>query len=346
MARAVPKVGLVLTGGGARAAYQVGVLHAISEFLPDAAYNPFPVVCGTSAGAINATSLAASADNFSEGVRQLEAVWTNFHVNHIYRSDLVGVLGNSVHCLVSLMCSELGKHRAVSLLDNSPLRALLKKRFPFGNIQRCIHKGTLHALGITASGYTSGQSVTFFQAAKGILPWKREPRVGVAARMDVKHLMASSAIPFIFPAVKLNREYFGDGSMRQLAPISPALHLGAERVLIIGVQKIVDTSPKRVKVSSYPPLAQIAGHVMNSIFVDSLDVDLERLRRINETLKLIPTKTLEENNTLLWPIESMIISPSEEINEIAQRYIVIRFLCLCVPYIVPLVRQVQMDQHC
>ncbi len=315
-----PKVGLVLTGGGARAAYQVGVLRAIAEILPDPACNPFPVICGTSAGAINAASLAVSAAHYSEGVRELEAVWSNFHVNQIYRSDLVGVLGNSARCLFSLWSSDSEGRQAASLLDNSPLRVLLKRRLPFRGIQRSIGSGALHALGITAWGYTSGQSVTFYQGAKDILPWKRAQRVGVPAHIGVKHLVASASIPFIFPATRLNREYFGDGSMRQMAPISPALHLGAERVLIIGLHKTIDALPKRVQVTCYPPLAQIAGHVMNSIFVDSLDVDLERLHRINKTIDLIPPETLKENTSLLKPVASMMISPSEEINDIAQQH--------------------------
>lgn len=316
----VPKVGLVLTGGGARAAYQVGVLRAIADLLPDKTRNPFPIICGTSAGAINAASIAVSASNFAEGVEQLEAVWSNFHVNQIYRSDFVGVMHNTLRCLLSLVSSEYGQHNAISLLDNAPLEALLKNRFPFRSIQHSIRSGALHALGLTAWGYTSGQSVTFYQAAREVTPWRRAQRLGVPVEIGVEHLMASSSIPFIFPAVKLNREYFGDGSMRQMAPISPALHLGADKVLIIGVRKAITDEPKRVSASSYPPFAQIAGHALNSIFVDSLDVDLERLLRINETLKLIPPEAFKAKNISLRPIEAMMISPSQGINEIAQKY--------------------------
>ncbi len=315
-----PKVGLVLTGGGARAAYQVGVLRAIADLLPDKRRNPFPVICGTSAGAINAASIAVSANNFAEGVERLEAVWSNFHVNHIYRSDLAGVARNTMRCLISLVSTEYGKHNAISLLDNSPLQALLRNQFSFRTIQHCIRTGALHALGLTAWGYTSGQSVTFYQAASQVTPWKRAQRLGIPVAIGIEHLMASSAIPFIFPAVKLNREFFGDGSMRQLAPISPALHLGADKVLIIGVRKMVTDEPKRVSATGYPPFAQIAGHALNSIFVDSLDVDLERLLRINETLKLIPPEVFAQKNIALRPVEAMMISPSQGINEIAQKY--------------------------
>lgn len=309
-----------MTGGGARAAYQVGVLCAIAEMLPEGAENPFPVICGTSAGAINAASLAVAANDFQEGVRLLEDVWINFHVDQVYRSDFLGVLKNSFRFLRSLFSSNYGRHTAISLLDNSPLQSLLLHRVPLRMLHHCIRSGSLHALGITAWGYTSGQSVTFYQAARDIVPWKRAQRVGVSTQISVQHLMASSAIPFFFPPIKLHREFFGDGSMRQLTPISPALHLGADKVLILGVHKEKDNAPKRVSTTNYPSFAQIAGHAMNSIFVDSLDVDLERLRRINETLKLIPSETRHENNIRLRPIDSMIIYPSIEINEIAQSY--------------------------
>lgn len=317
---APPKVGLVLTGGGARAAYQVGVLRAIAAMLPQGARNPFPVICGTSAGAINAASIAVSARNFHEGVRQLVAVWENSHVDQVYRSDPIGVFGNSARWLASLLFGGLGKRSAVSLLDNSPFAQLLERSVPLRGVQKSIQAGALHALGITVWGYTSGQSVTFYQGVDSIVPWKRALRVGIAERIGVEHLMASSAIPFLFPAIKLHREYFGDGSMRQLAPISPALHLGAERVMVIGVRKAIDTPPKRVKVDSYPPPAQIAGHVMSSIFLDSLDVDLERLQRINNTIRLIPKETLWSNDMPLRQVESMVISPSVEINQIAEQH--------------------------
>lgn len=191
-----PKIGLLLTGGGARAAYQVGVLRAIAELLPDNSNNPFPVICGTSAGAINAASIAVAANDFQEGSRLLEDVWANFHVSHVYRSDLVGVLKNSLRCMTALLSKEYEKHKPVSLLDNSPLESLLLRRIPFRMLHHSIRSGALHALGITAWGYTSSQSVTFYQGSRNITPWKRAQRVGVSTSIGVKHLMASSAIPF------------------------------------------------------------------------------------------------------------------------------------------------------
>jgi len=314
------EIGLILTGGGARAAYQVGVLQAISEMLPPGARNPFPIICGTSAGAINATALAVSATRFHEGVKQLSSVWENFHVHQVYRADPLGAFGNSARWAASFLLNTVGNGQAVSLLDNAPLAELLKDKLPFKGIARSIHTGALRALSISASGYTSGQSVTFFQGAESVTPWRRARRIGIAAQIGVEHLMASSAIPLLFPAVKLNREYFGDGSMRQVAPISPALHLGAEKVLVIGVKRSVDTPPQRAHDPCYPPLAQIAGHVMSSIFLDSLDMDLERLQRINRTVGLISPEARAQNGMTLKHIEVMVISPSEEINAIAERY--------------------------
>ena len=314
------KVGLVLTGGGARAAYQVGVLQAIASMLPKRTRNPFPVICGTSAGALNAAVLAISARNFHEGVRRLSTVWENAHVNQAYRTDPVGVYGNAGRWLASLVFGNLRKRNAVSILDNSPLTQLLERSLPLHGIQRSIEAGALHALGITAWGYTSGQSVTFYQGVDSVVPWKRERRIGIAARIEIEHLLASSAIPLLFPAVRLNREYFGDGSMRQLAPLSPALHLGAERVLVIGVRKTAETQPERVKVDSYPTLAQIGGHIMGSIFLDSLYVDLERLQRINRTLRMIPDEKLKNHDVPLRQIESMVISPSVDFNKIAEEH--------------------------
>lgn len=313
-----PRLGLVLTGGGARAAYQVGVLRAIAEMLPPHARSPFPVICGTSAGAINAAGLAMSATNFSLGVKQLEAVWGNIHTDQVYRSDFVGVVQNMMRCLGSVVSSKMAG-KPVSLLDNLPLKRLLGRHLPFRGIRKSIHAGALHALGVTAWGYASGQSVTFYQGDPSVVPWKRAQRIGVPVRLGTQHLIASASIPFIFPATRVNREYFGDGSMRQLAPLSPALRLGAERVLVIGVNEKKELDCDRVKVTGYPPLAQIAGHVMNSIFVDSVDVDLERLNRINQTLDLVP-RIHKDNTSSLRPVTAMVISPSEKIGEFAQTH--------------------------
>jgi len=314
------KLALILSGGGARAAYQVGVLKAIAQMLPRHAHNPFPIICGTSAGALNATTLAVNAQNFRRGVQYLTHVWKRFQGGDIYRSDPVGVFNNSTRWLAGLLLGTLGfnKLNRVSLLDNAPLVTLLKETLPCEKIQENIASGLLHALSITASGYGSGQSVSFYQGAPGIQPWKRPRRLGIPAKIDIRHLLASSALPFIFPAVRINREYFGDGSMRQISPISSALHLGASRVLIIGLGQGGPDVPRRRQMADYPSLAHIAGHALNSIFLDSLEVDLERLQRINRTVSLISEDAREKVN--LRHVDAMVIVPSQPIDRLAERY--------------------------
>lgn len=318
--RAQQKIGLILTGGGARAAYQVGVLKAVAEFMPRRAHNPFHIICGTSAGAFNAVTLAVNAKQFRKGIKYLDNIWKNFQVHDVYRSDPFGVLRNTTLWIAGLILSTLGinKLNRVSLLDNTPLAEMLEQALPCEKIQESIDAGLLHALSITASGYGSGQSVNFYQSVEGVHPWKRARRMGVATNIEPKHLLASSAIPFIFPAVHINREYFGDGSMRQIAPISPALHLGATRVLVIGTAQAGEPLPNRTQMDDYPSLARIAGHALDSIFLDSLEVDIERVQRINNTLSLVPDEV--RNQMKLQKIEVLVISPSQPIEKIASRY--------------------------
>ena len=314
-----PVVGLVMGGGGARAAYQVGVLKAIAEMLPDGCPNPFPILCGTSAGAINATALAIYARRFHTGVRRLNYVWRNFEVNQVYRADGRGLLINGLRWLGALLLGGLGRRNPRALLDRAPLRRLLEARLPCHQIQASIDTGALRALSISCSGYNSGQSVSFYHGVDTLVGWKRARRVGAAAIITIDHLMASSAIPFIFAAEPLNREYFGDGSMRQVAPISPALHLGAERVLVIGVRHESPPTSVRPPAPSYPSLAQMAGHVLNSIFLDSLEADLERLERINKTISMIASEHLHEHG--MRKVDVLVISPSEDLEKIAARYV-------------------------
>ncbi|HSN40603.1 MAG TPA: patatin-like phospholipase family protein [Burkholderiales bacterium] len=318
-----PKVGLIMTGGGARAAYQVGVLRAISDLLPRDNGNPFPIICGTSAGAINAAVLAANASDFRRGVGRLMTVWKNFHVHHVYRSDPMGAIGNSLRWIFAALAGgKTAAHKPVSLLDNSPLAALLGHDLDFTAIQRCIDAGDLAAFSVTCSGYMSAQSVTFFQGRPELQPWQRTRRIGVPMPIDIRHLMASSALPFIFPPVRINREYFGDGSMRQVAPVSPALHLGADRLLVIGVGRQLQRHPaERIAADHHPSLAQIAGHALDSIFLDSLEIDLERLQRINRTIELIPGEILEKTNYPLHHVDFRLLSPSEELGKIAAAHI-------------------------
>jgi NTE family protein len=315
------KAALVLSGGGARAAYQVGVLQAIRELLPDAITNPFPIICGTSAGGVNAGSLACNADNFTNAVDDLLEVWRNFDPGHVYRADFPGVIANSGRWLFGFFFGAFLKSRRISLLDNRPLFALLRRRLDFTRIEANIASGALHAISITCSGYTSGQSCSFFEGHPDLDGWKRFQRVGIKSRIGAEHLMASAAIPFLFPAYKVNREFFGDGSMRQVAPVSPALHLGADRVLVIGTAKIRSEAPERTRSDVYPSLAQVAGHVMNSIFLDSLAVDIERMERINRTISVTPPEKLRDLGLTLHHVDVMVITPSEPLDAIALKHI-------------------------
>jgi len=315
-----PKIGLVLPGGGARAAYQVGVLRAIARILPKDSPSPFAVITGTSAGSINATALAIHAQNFRKGVFRISRVWKHFHSDHVFRTDALGILRTGGHWLVTMMLGGLGKYNPSSLLDRTPLGKLLQRSLEFEKIQESIDAGTLHALGISASNYTTGQSVVFFQGSEDLASWDKGGRVGSRTAITIDHLLASSAIPLVFSATRINNSYYGDGSMRQLAPLSPALHLGADRLFVVGIRKPITYISEGVKTASYPSIAEIASHVLNSIFLDNLDPDLERLERINKTISLIPNRRLEQRGVALRPVEVLTISPSEDIGDIAQRY--------------------------
>jgi NTE family protein len=313
-----PRAGLVLTGGGARAANQVGVVKAVRDILGAPARNPFPIVCGTSAGAINAAALAVFADDYARAVSNLLEVWEHMRCEHVYRTDFPSIMKSGARWLSSLML--VSRQNPLSLLDNAPLRDLLDRLLPFGRIQEHIDSGALYAVCVTASGYTSGQSVSFFQGGSALETWERNQRIGAAVVLHKDYLLASAALPFIFPAVKLHREYFGDGSMRQIAPVSPALHLGADRVLIVGTGRPM-REQARERSSIYPSLAQIAGHALNSIFLDSLSVDIERLERINRTVQLIPQDRLDGSSLALRPVKVLYITPSQPIERIAARFI-------------------------
>ena len=316
--RTLPRAGLVLTGGGARAAFQVGVVKAVRDILGKPVKNPFPIVCGTSAGAINAATLAVFADDFSRAVGNLLEVWENMHCEQVYRTDAPRIMKSGVRWLAAMML--WSRRNPVSLLDNEPLREMLERNLPFARIQENIDAGALYAVCVTASGYTSGQSVSFFQGGSGLEGWERNQRIGAAVPLSIDLLLASSALPFIFPAVKYHREYFGDGSMRQIAPVSPALHLGADRVLIVGTGR-QNADQARARSNVYPSLAQIAGHALNSIFLDSLMVDIERMERINRTVKLIPRDKLDDSSVQLRPVRVLFITPSQPIERIAARFL-------------------------
>jgi len=315
------KTALILSGGGARAAYQVGVLQALADVLPDDCENPFPIICGTSAGAINALAIAAHKGNFKSAVNALAYMWQNLDIGQVYLHGWSDIFKGLGYLGLSLFNEGVGRRRPLSLLDNAPLWNLLGSKINFENINHSIDSGKLLAVSVSAMGYTSGHSVSFFQGNPELQSWSRYRRSGVATQLRLEHLLASSAIPTIFPAVRINREYFGDGALRQLAPISPALHLGADALFVVGVSgnRSAVKVNRRVPHRHSPSMGQIIGHLFNSAFVDALEGDLEHMQRMNELLKLIPEELRKSEGILLRPVDNMVISPSYPIDGIAGR---------------------------
>jgi NTE family protein len=286
--------------------------------------NPFPIICGTSAGAINAAALACLADHPQIAVCRMRRLWSSLTTDMVYRSDAPGLIKTGVRWLGLLslgwLYAGLTHQRPQSLLDNQPLRALLERVLHFGRLQKNLSRGHLAALAITASSYTSAEQLIFYQSAAQIESWHRFRRQAVVATIAVDHLLASSAIPFIFPAqaldVRKQIQWCGDGSIRQLAPLSAAIHLGADRVLAIGTN-YQDAMPLQQSqaVPPYPSLAQVGGQILSSIFVDSLAVDVERLERINYLME--HTLGYSDPGVSTRRIKVLTLSPSEPLDAIA-----------------------------
>ena len=315
------KPALVLSGGGARGAYQVGVLKAIADLHPKDARNPFSIISGTSAGAINAVALAASANNFRLAVKKVEKIWSALEVGDVYRASTWDLLSGPGRLFLSMFNQGAGRRRPLSLLNNDPLRALLSHSIQFKNIQKRIDKGYLDAVGVSATGYTSGESVTFFQGRPGIERWRQGRRVGVPALLDVSHILGSSAIPLVLPPEKISREYFGDGALRQLAPISPVIRMGADRVLVIGVSGNATHIPHREQEMHSPSLAQMAGHVFNSAFIDSLEHDLDTLVKVNDLVAFAHNESPHSPPGDMRTLDLLVIYPSMEFHEVAAKYV-------------------------
>lgn len=313
------KSALVLTGGGARAAYQVGVLSAIAKFIPRSHGIPFPILCGTSAGAINTTALGCYASCFNLGVKKLEWIWKNLDTAKIYHNDTKGVFGHIGKGMLASFQADYANKLPRSLLNNSPLRNLLNSVMNFKRIDNNILRGYLSSVSVTASSYSTGNSISFFQAKDNTQPWERAKRCGQPTQLNTEHLMASSAIPLVFPSIKIKNQHYGDGSVHQLSPLSPAIHLGAERIFVIGVEQTKATLRSSNNTPYPPTAATIAGHLLDSIFADTMNSDLERMIRINETLKLIP-KSKKDHKEGLKNIDSFIINPSQDLNAIALNY--------------------------
>jgi NTE family protein len=311
-----PVNGLVLPGGGARGAYQVGVLKAVSK-MRGSDHNPFPVICGTSAGSINAAVLASHAHQFDTGVARLDHFWSSMHCDRIYRTDALSILKNALHWAIALASGGRLIRHPRSLLDNSPLRAFLEETLQLEGIGQALEAGALHGVAVTASGYTCASAISFFQAVEELGEWSRARRQGQRVRLAIRHLLASAALPLLFPAVRIGNEYFGDGGMRMLAPLSPAIHLGAGRLLIITTRD-EKPDPQPAEPVPYPELGEIGGYLLDTIFMDTLNADLGRLNRINTILGLVPADQREECG--LKNIDSLVIRPSRDLRELTHEH--------------------------
>jgi len=315
------KTALVMPGGGARGAFQVGVLKAIAELLPKGSPNPFAVISGTSAGAINSVVLASKARRYRVAVAELERVWANFHCHDVYRTDNLTMLKSSLHWLSSIVLGGFIVGMPKSLLDNSPLRAVLSRNVRFPRIQDAIDNGCLDAIAVTAAGYGSARSTSFFQSAPEHSSWSRTRRIGVQGDLNLDHLMASVAVPMIFPPVRIDGEYFGDGAMRQATPLSPAIHLGADRILVIGIRdETADVAPRADQPQVFPSFAQIAGYMLDTLFMDGLYSDLERMTRINQLIDSVAPEHRTGSVARMRPVDTMIIVPSQDLRVVAHKH--------------------------
>ncbi len=314
--------GLVLTGGGARAAYQAGVVQGIAEILgPDGeSGNPFPILAGVSAGAINSAFLAAGAEDFQGTAARLARMWRGLRSQQVMRTDVASLGGLGARWLGALSFGS-GREPLNYLIDASPLRGFLANEIDFGAIAAHVEKGDLRGIGVSATNYATGTAITFFDAHPGVAPWTRSSRIGKRARVELAHVLASAAIPIFFRPVFVDGAYFGDGCVRLNTPLSPAIHLGADRVIAVGIRhqrsdattRGLNETPATEPVS----MADIGGVMLNAIFLDSLDGDLERMERINRTLELIPPARLAQDFSLRR-IPVLAIKPSVDLGTLAR----------------------------
>jgi NTE family protein len=311
-----PALGLVLTGGGARSAYQVGVLLALAELWPRSR-NPFQIIVGTSAGAVAAGVLAAEAHHWRRAVAGLERVWANFRSSQVFHVDTRHMLRAGAHWVLALVSGGLVLSPPRSMLDNTPLRELLGRHVDCAGIRRSIERGHLRAFALCSTSYSTGGSVAFFDGAEAIPEWARVQRIGHRTELTLDHLMASAAIPLLFPPIRIGEEYFGDGAMRQLHPLSPAIHLGADRLLIIGVRA---RRAAGVTISRQHPImptpGEIFGYMLDTLFTDQIYADLEQLERINTLVHTAPQAARGERQ-----IETLMLAPSVDPREIAGRHV-------------------------
>jgi len=320
-------LGLAMTGGGARGAYQAGVLKRIGEIPRVQSHgNPFPIIGGASAGAINGAALSAGSNEFSQTTKLVAELWANLKPSDVFRCDLVSQAHNSLIWLLDLSFGGvMGGGNARSFLDASPLRRFLKSRLDCSRIQENIRRGHLYALTISATNYNSGMSYLFIQGKRGHPIWNRSRRVTLATKITVDHICASAAIPLVFQPVRLETAhgvaYFGDGCLRLQQPLSPIIRLGAEKIFAIGVRCENLEHQDQTSGTKDPSLAQVMGVLFNVMFLDHLATDIEHLERLNQLLEEGHIAQTGLNGCeQMRPLEVMLVAPSVNLTEVAAQH--------------------------
>jgi NTE family protein len=308
--------GLVLTGGGARAAYQVGVLRGLSHVTRFERI-PFQIISGFSAGAINGTWLASQCHNFEKATESMWNEWASLTTDAVYRTDLASLSKTALRWLRDRSMGGLEKGNQITyLLDTAPLHHFIRTRIDFAALNENLRKGDLHAFSVTAANYHTGQSTAFFQGHTSIRGWQRLNRRSVRTPIQAEHVLASSSLPIFFPPVRVGESYYGDGMIRLNAPLSAPIHLGSDRLFVIGIRGPSSTSRNRTQPNETISLSEIAGTILNGLFFDALDADLVRMERINRTLSVMTPQELEKQPDHLRSIPLFCIRPSIEIEEL------------------------------
>jgi NTE family protein len=283
---------------------------------------PFDVIAGISAGAINGVALATGADDFQKVADRLRLTWSRLTPDRVFRTGALRLASIGSRWIRDLSAGGfLGKSGINYLLDAAPLRRLVATEIPIGRMRRHLRAGRLRGVAVSATNYHTGSGVTFFEGAADIEPWTRSTRVGVRARITLDHVMASSAIPVFFAPVALDGSFYGDGCVRMNYPMSPAIHLGADRIVGVSVRHLrppSETAEREARSKTDQlPLSEIAGVLLNSVFLDSLDSDVERMERMNKTLALVPREKLSSSDLGVRPIPALLLRPSQDLGKLA-----------------------------
>jgi NTE family protein len=306
------RYGLVLTGGGARAAYQVGALRAIAA-ITQFEKNPFQIISGFSAGAINGTWMASHACSFDKATELMWNEWAQLKPEDVFRTDMTSLSKIAVQWIRELSTGGMKKNQVTYLLDTSPLYRFVENQINFKNLNEALERGDLHGISVTAANYQTGHSTAFFSGNSDIKNWEKLNRISVRTKITAKHVMASASIPIFFPPIRIGNAFFGDGMIRLNAPLSAAIHMGSDRLMVIGIRGPSSTSEASNKKSTSITLSEIAGTILNGLFFDALDADLARMERINRTLSLLSADDLKKHPDRLRPIPIISLKPSEEV---------------------------------